>query len=85
MGALVGDRLLRKGDVDACIATLLSWQCPANPGSTGIWLLSQTMNQYAINCPAKSVPFLFNDVGPPWQGNILSLTGDEPTFYYACF
>lgn len=85
VGALVTDRLLKKGDVETCVATLLSWQCPAASDSTGMYLLVQGMNQYAINCPVKSVPFLINDVGPSWQGNILSLTMDEPVFYYACF
>ena len=85
VGALVTDRLLKKGDVETCVATLLSWQCPAASDSTGMYLLVQGMNQYAIKCPVKSVPFLINDVGPSWQGNILSLTMDEPVFYYACF
>lgn len=87
VGATDGDRFLMKVDVQDCVNTLLYWPCPDT--ASGLSTMTFAMNQTAINCPARTVPFLFNDASPPIQGHILSIASSDyetgGVFYFACF
>ena len=91
VGAMDKSRLVRESTVDACVETLTVWPCgEPTSGSSGLFMVTYGMNMYGIKCPARPVPFLFNDVGPPWQGDIIAIgSGSDESpwgiFYFACF
>lgn len=73
--------LLRKTDVEGCVTRTAILPCMNSAFETDI-----VATNFALNCGIKLVPFIFNNVNHPFQGNIyVSLAKDESKFYFGCY
>ncbi|EHQ06967.1 hypothetical protein [Leptonema illini] len=71
--------LLRRSDVEGCVERIRFFPCQDSYSMTIFFT-----RVFAMNCPMETVPFAFNSVSHPFQGNIMTGFDGRPGFWYSC-